>query len=245
MNKTLAETREYIRELARGPLPTDATLFIVPPFTALSTARDELVGTPIHLGGQTMHWADRGAHTGEVSPLMLRDCGVELVELGHSERRSDQAETDSTVNAKVRAALAHGLRPLVCVGDREEELRADATVETVTRQVKLALAGADRDKLGQSLIAYEPVWAIGEAGRVAEPGHVARVHGALRAMLDGLGLSSVPVLYGGSVAPDNAGAMAAIPSVDGLFVGRAAWTAEGLLRVASAALKGRASVSHS
>ncbi len=239
MNKTIGETRSYIRRLVEGPLPTDMTPFIVPPFTALAAAREAIGDAPVRLGAQNMHWEDEGAHTGEIAPRMLTDIGVDLVELGHSERRADQAETDATINAKVRAAIIHGLRPLVCVGDRADELAAAASAETVVRQVKLALAGIEADKLASALIAYEPVWAIGESGKVASPDHVRSVHDAVRAALDLRGLTDVPVLYGGSVNAGNAAALAAIDSVDGLFVGRAAWSAEGFLSVIASAGEGR------
>jgi triosephosphate isomerase len=236
MNKTIPETEEYVCRLGSAPVLHDVEVFIVPPFTALDTARRMIGNAPIHLGAQNMHWDDEGAHTGEISPLMLLDCGVEIVELGHSERRADQAETDATVNAKVRSALRHGLRPLVCVGDRGDELRAGASVETVVRQVKLAFAGIDAAALDSALIAYEPVWAIGESGRVAEPAQVAEVHGAIRALLRDQGLGKIPLLYGGSVNVVNAPVLATLDDVDGLFVGRAAWTASGLVRVIEASL---------
>lgn len=238
MNKTIAETEAYLRELVAVALPPEVEVFVVPPFTALDAARRMIAGAPIRLGAQNMHWAEAGAHTGEISAPMLVECGVEIVELGHSERRADQGETDETVNAKVRAALAHGLRPLVCVGDRAEELAAGASTETVLRQVKMAFAGCDPATLAGAMVAYEPVWAIGEAGRVAEPEHVAAVHAGLRAGLASVGLADLPLLYGGSVDADNAAGLAAITDVDGVFVGRAAWTAAGLREVMTAAVAG-------
>ncbi|MCW2308434.1 triose-phosphate isomerase [Rhodobium gokarnense] len=238
MNNTIAETRSYLTELAAAPLPDAMSVFVVPSFTALPAARETIGDAPVHLGAQNMHWDEKGAHTGEISPLMLLECGVEIVELGHSERRTDQAESDADVNAKVRSAIAHDLRPLVCVGDHEEELAAGASAETVIRQVKLAFSGIDTSQLSRSLIAYEPVWAIGESGRVASPEHVEAVHRAVRDLLDTHGLASVPVLYGGSVNAGNAGALAATKGVGGLFVGRSAWTAGGFLEVIAAAEKG-------
>ncbi|ABC22159.1 triose-phosphate isomerase [Rhodospirillum rubrum] len=238
MHKTIAEAEAYVGELTASPLLDRVEAFIVPPFTALAAVHRALGDAPVHLGAQTMHWQDEGAQTGEISPLMLRDCGVGIVELGHSERRASHGETDATVNAKVASALRHGLRPLICVGDQGDDLDAGASIETVLRQVKLAIKGIDTASLGRALIAYEPVWAIGEAGRPAEPAHVAEVHGALRAMLGQRGLAALPLLYGGSVDRANAGALTALANVDGLFVGRAAWTARGFEEVIEAALHG-------
>lgn len=239
MNKTIAETETYLHELVTTSLPPDVMIFVAPPFTALAAAKRAIGDAPVHLAAQNMHWADAGAYTGEISPAMLLDCGVEIVELGHSERRAHQAETDVTINAKVHAAIAHRLRPLVCVGEHEYELKAGASVETVSRQVKLAFAGLDPEQLGGAIVAYEPIWAIGETGQVAPPAHVSAVLGALREMLDARGLPWIPVLYGGSVGPDNAPDLIAIPAVDGLFVGRAAWSAEGFAKVIEAGVAGR------
>ncbi len=231
MNKTIAETRDYLARLAALDLPDDVRVFVLPPFTALAAAREAGVGAPVLVGAQNLHWEEAGARTGEISARMLTEIGVDLVEIGHSERRADCGDTDATVAAKVRAAIAAGLRPLVCVGDDRAELEACASAEAVLRQAKLAFAGLTPSELDGALLAYEPVWAIGETGRAATTDHVAGIHDALRRMLDERGLHGVALLYGGSVDADNAGPIAALDNVDGLFVGRAAWTPEGLAAV--------------
>ncbi|PIO97942.1 triose-phosphate isomerase [Pleomorphomonas carboxyditropha] len=242
MNKTVAETRRYIADL-KARLPdeagADCALFIIPPFTALAAAREAIGAAPVLLGAQNMHWAEAGAYTGEISASMLEEFRIDLVELGHSERREYFGETDATINLKVKAALRHGLRPLVCVGDSAEERAAGASAAAVVRQVRLAFAGLTRAEIGRSLVAYEPVWAIGESGMPATPDEAGAVHVALHDALKELGAPSVPVLYGGSVNLENAAALAAEPAIDGLFVGRAAWSAEGLVSLVSRAMAAR------
>lgn len=225
MNKTVAEARRYIAAL-RGLLPPasdEFAYFIVPPFTALAAAREAIGDAPLLLGAQNMHWADAGAFTGEISAAMLSEFSVDLVELGHSERRRLFGETDQALNLKVKTALRYGMRPLLCVGDSAAERDAGASAEAVVQQVKLAFAGIAPGELGRCLIAYEPIWAIGEGGVPATPDHVRKVHGAIHEAMAGLAPRRTPVLYGGSVNPDNAPQLAAEATVDGLFIGRAAW----------------------
>jgi len=173
----------------------------------------------------------------------VKDCGADLVELGHSERRALFGETDFTVNKKVHAALAHGLLPLVCVGETADEKRFGAAQESVVRQVKIALHGVSRERAQQVLLAYEPVWAIGSAGTPAEPGHVGGVHGAIRQAVrelhDPEAAERCSILYGGSVNLENARALLAAPDVDGLFVGRTAWKAQGLVELIRIAAEAR------
>ncbi len=241
MNKTVAETLDYISTL-RGLLPaaaTDVALFIVPPHTALAAAREAIGDAGLLLGAQNMHWAEAGAFTGEISARMLEEFRVDLVELGHSERRQYFGETDEALNRKVKLALQHGLRPLVCVGDSAAEREAGASAEAVIRQAKLAVAGLSPDELDMCLIAYEPIWAIGETGVPATPPHIRRVHTAIRRAIADLGGRSVPVLYGGSVNPENVTALAAEETVDGLFIGRAAWNPSGFAGLIEAAMATR------
>lgn len=237
MNKTLAEARAYVARLhsARLPDPAVAELAILPPFTALTTVREALGGLPVRLGAQNAMWHDAGAFTGEVSPSMLADVGCDLVELGHSERRALFGETDARINAKVRAVLRHGLAPLICVGETAEERDLDAALDTVLRQARMALAGVPAETLPRCRLAYEPVWAIGERGTPASPLQVAEVHAALKQAFP-----SVPLLYGGGIDLDNAAALSERPEVDGLFIGRAAWEAEGYLAIVERALAARA-----
>lgn len=241
MNKTAAEARAYVAELLPLLPPPQAAVrfFIVPPFTALATAREAIGAAPLLLGAQNMHWAEAGAYTGEVSARMLAEVPVDLVEIGHSERRANFGETDAAINAKVKSGLAHGLRPLVCVGDSAAERDAGASAEAVVRQVKLAFAGVDPEGIGRCLVAYEPIWAIGEQGVPATPEHVRQTHAAIHAALSALTPHAVPVLYGGSVTLANCAGFAREATVDGLFVGRAAWSAKGLSSVIEGAVAAR------
>ncbi len=197
--------------------------FVVPPATAIAEVAGALAGTRVLVGAQDAHWEDAGAWTGELSVPQVADAGAQLVEIGHSERREHFGETDATVSLKVRAVLRHGLVPLVCVGESAEVFTAGGSVTHVLAQVRAALAGVE--ELAQVVVAYEPVWAIGEHGREASPDDVVDVFAALAEECSEV----AAVLYGGSVTAHNAAATLAVPGVDGLFVGRAAWQVEGFL----------------
>lgn len=237
MNKTLGETQDYVRKLAVGQRNFDPNgpcqLFIVPPHISLALASRELAGTSILVGAQNMHWAAKGAYTGEISAGMIRSCGASLVELGHSERRAAFGETDETVNLKVLAALRAGLHPLICVGDTARERNFDVSVESVVRQVKIALHGVQPGQFHHALIAYEPVWAIGDAGTAADPDYVNTMHHAIREALAKMSeeATDIPILYGGSVNAANAVELSRQPEVNGLFIGRAAWNVVEFLKI--------------
>lgn len=235
MNKTIDQANAYARALLQSDVWDEGGLrsFVLPPFTALAAVARELEGSPIMVGAQTIHWADHGSYTGEVSAGMVADCGAQLVELGHSERRRWFGETDNNVNCKVKAALRHGLRPLVCVGETAEEKRFGVAAESVSRQVKIALHGVEAPHLSQVLIAYEPVWAIGDEGSPASADYVNTIHRIIRRVVTAMGSegADIPILYGGGVAEQNGSELARQPDVDGLFIGRAAWEAAGFLRI--------------
>jgi triosephosphate isomerase len=165
---------------------------------------------------------------------MLADVGCSFVEIGHTERRRQFGETDVAVNAKTRLILDNGMRPVICVGDTAEEKALDAAVETNLRQARMALAGLSAEERGRCILAYEPVWAIGEGGTPATPDEAATVHDPLKNAFP-----DTPVIYGGSVNPENCTGFAALASVDGLFIGRSAWQAEGLLDIIGRALAAR------
>lgn len=228
MNKDLAAARAYIDVLNEADWPSTTLVqpFVIPPTTALSAVRDRLLPhNPVLLGAQNVHWEDSGAWTGEVSVPQARDAGARLVEIGHSERREWFGETDHTVNLKVRATLRHGLIPLVCVGEPREIFEAGGSVDHVQHQVHAALRGVD--KVAGLLVAYEPIWAIGEYGQAAAPDDVQDVFAALAG---DWGSRGVRLLYGGSVSTSNAvDLLLGVPGLDGLFVGRAAWSPEGFL----------------
>ncbi|WP_040509407.1 triose-phosphate isomerase [Gluconobacter morbifer] len=231
MNKGPAEAITAARSLELYNAPPDIQPFVIPPFTSLKDVCTILHNSDLLVGAQNMHWDDSGAWTGEISPSMIRECGAALVEIGHSERREHFGETDWTVNRKVRAAVRHGLRPLVCVGDTSDEYEFGVSLETLARQTKIALHGLSAEELPHVLIAYEPVWAIGTKGRAADKDCVAGVHAHLRRALEGIAgeeiAACIPLLYGGSVTLDNAYGYVTLPNVDGVFVGRAAWEVTG------------------
>lgn len=236
MNKTRTEARAWCDALlASGATETSARLFVVPPFTALATVAERLAGSGVIVAAQNMHWEEAGAWTGEISAAMLRDCGATMVELGHSERRRNFSETDGTVALKTAAALRAGLLPLVCVGETAEERDEGVSDAALARQALAALGAGE----GEVLFAYEPVWAIGTAGRVAEPAYVSdRCRALKRTLVERTGRRA-QVLYGGSVDLPAGAALAAGPEVDGLFVGRAALDAEGFAGLVRAASKAR------
>jgi triosephosphate isomerase len=227
MNKTLAQACGYAETLAatdpeRWP---GVQPFILPPATALASV-SAVLGPSSHVlvGAQNAHWDDDGAWTGEVSVPQVADAGATIVEIGHSERRAFFAETDETVNLKVKATLRHGLTPLVCVGESEGVFAAGNSVLYVLDQVRAALDGVG--DVSSVVLAYEPIWAIGSGGRPAAPSDIADVFAALRAEWGG---SVKAVLFGGSVNPGNALATLGVKGVDGLFIGRAAWDVTGFI----------------
>ena len=228
MYKTIAEASALARSLAAefGGL-TDRRVMVAPPFTALVAVREALAGSRILLGAQNAAAELEGAHTGEVSPRMLRDAGVAVVILGHSERRHLYGETDALVNRKVKLALAEGLEVILCVGETLDERQAGVTEKIVGGQVRAGLAGVA--SLDRVTIAYEPVWAIG-TGRNATPQDADAVHRTIRAVVAGLytpaAAESLVIQYGGSVKPDNAAALMAMPNIDGALVGGASLKAE-------------------
>ncbi len=237
MNKLLGDAERFCDTVRDAEVLRDPRLqpFVIPPFTAVLPVRRSLADTPVRVGAQTMHWADSGAWTGEISAPMLRDCGLDLVELGHSERRTHFNETDAQVGLKVGAALRHGLIPLICVGETDAEKRAGKADAVLERQVRTALAGAGTlSPTLPLLLAYEPVWAIGEHGTPASADYAeARHRHSLAVARDQCPGRVIRCLYGGSVNEGNCAELAACPHVDGLFIGRAAWAADGFLRIAA------------
>ncbi|HLV60608.1 MAG TPA: triose-phosphate isomerase [Fredinandcohnia sp.] len=239
MHKTLEEARRLAADLRRELDGVEGVrVAVIPPFTSIAAVAEALRGSPIEVGGQDLHWETQGAFTGEVSGPMLRDAGAGLVLVGHSERRHLFGETDETANRKVRAALDAGLSPILCVGETLEERDAGRTLEVVGSQVRAGLAGLGAEDLNRVAIAYEPVWAIG-TGRTATPEQAQEVHAFVRAELRTIAgevADVVPILYGGSVKPDNAGALLALPDVDGALVGGASLQADAFAAIVRAAL---------
>ena len=213
-----ALTRAIVAGIAPLPVSDAVEVVIAPPFTALSTVGRIIADTRIVLGAQNMYWKDQGAFTGEISPPMLVALNVGYVILGHSERRHYFGETDTDVNKKTHQALAHGLIPIVAVGETGEERDAGLTDERVTAQTRAALDGIPAERLREIVLAYEPVWAIG-TGKSCEPAEADRVMGVIRSSVHGL--EQTPILYGGSVTPQNFSAYHACENINGGLVGGA------------------------
>ncbi|HET7304808.1 MAG TPA: triose-phosphate isomerase [Segeticoccus sp.] len=232
MTKTISEATAFVDTLADVAFPDSVQPFVLPAHTALASVRDRLPeGSPVMLGAQNAHWAAEGAGTGEVSMRMVADAGARLVEIGHSERRAQHNETDDSVGRKVRAATDASLVPLVCVGEPHAVRAAGDVSPFVRQQVAAALARLRREEASTVLIAYEPVWAIGEHGRPALPSEVAPVMDDIRAAVRRAGGGCRAVLYGGSVDSTNAARLLGEGGADGLFVGRAAWDVRGYLEL--------------
>ncbi len=218
MHKTIAQTRAFVTDVCARALPlADVDAVICPPFTALCAARDALAASAIGLGAQNMSWADEGAFTGEISPVMLAECGVTWVVVGHSERRHLFGELDYRVNEKARAALAHGITPIVAVGETAEEHAAGQARDKVCAQVHAAFDGLPLTDLARCVVAYEPIWAIG-TGNPDSPASANAIMGEIRALA---GLDHARILYGGSMKPDNVAEFLAQPNIDGGLVGGA------------------------
>ncbi len=237
MNGTRSETEVLIQGLLAGEYRNDrVTVVICPPFTSLETASRLLSGSHIVLGAQNMSEHTKGAYTGEISAEMLLTLGVTHVILGHSERRQYNAETDSLINAKARLALDSGLTPIICVGEMLDERERGETEAVVGRQVDGSLSAFSADDLKKSVIAYEPIWAIG-TGKTATPEMAQEVHQFIRQMLAGYGketADTVPILYGGSVKPGNASGLLKQPDIDGALVGGASLKADDFVAIINA-----------
>jgi len=235
MHKTVSESVALARQLAAGLAACRERIMVAPPFTALQAVGAALTGTNILLGAQNMGPEAQGAHTGEVSPLMLKDLGVRAVILGHSERRHSYFETDELVNRKVLLAIEHGIDPILCVGETLAEREAGRLEDVVGTQVREGLKGVRPSDLVRVTIAYEPVWAIG-TGKNATPDDADAVHAFIRKMVAGLyggqAAAALPIQYGGSVKPDNAAELMAKPNIDGALVGGASLKAETFLPIA-------------
>lgn len=237
MYKTVAEAVELVEALLKGAeqgYASERDVLVCPPFTALYPLAPLLADSSIALGAQNMYPADEGAFTGEVSPVMLKDIGCRYVILGHSERRQIFGEDDELINRKVRAALQHGLTPVLCIGETKPQ-RDAGDAETVTLgQLRAGLTGLSATQARDVVIAYEPVWAIG-TGDTATPADAQAMHAAIRAALAtdyGHDIAdAVRVLYGGSVKPDNVDALMAQPDIDGALVGGASLKADQFARI--------------
>jgi triosephosphate isomerase len=234
MYKTAPEAVRFARELLEIGLDLAGTDAVVAPaFTALHAVAVALEGSAIGVGAQTMHWADEGAHTGEISPLMLRDAGAQWVILGHSERRA-HGEDDAAVNRKVHAALTHRITPIVAVGENAEEHAAGEAIARVVAQTQAAFAGVTAADVRRCVVAYEPIWAIG-SGVAEHPAGANATMAAIRAAVPGL--AEARILYGGSVKPANIAALIAQPHINGALVGGASLEAASFAAIVHGAHK--------
>ena len=234
MHLNIGEAKSLAADIVAGGIPADRDVMLAPPFTALAAVAETLKDTPVLLGAQNNCWEEKGAFTGEISPLMLKDAGCSVAIAGHSERRHIFGETDELINKRVAGALKFGLTSILCIGETLEEREAGdtfAVLEKQTRQGLTGISGFSPDKL---VIAYEPVWAIG-TGRTATEAQAQEVHLFVRNLLVDIYekniASDMRILYGGSVKPDNVDILMAQEDVDGALVGGAALKAESFIRI--------------
>ena len=235
MNKTVGEAIALVRELkdslsgVRG-----VEVAVSPPFTALYAVCKELEGSSIHLVAQNLYWEEKGAFTGEVSPIMLKEVGCHYVIIGHSERRQFFGETDETVNRRIKATLAQGLKVIFCIGETLNEREGGKTFSVIERQVEGGLKGFKDEEIENMVIAYEPVWAIG-TGKTATPEQAEEVHRFIREKLEKLYSEEVSdkirIQYGGSVTPENVKGLMGQKNIDGALVGGASLKAESFSKI--------------
>jgi triosephosphate isomerase len=229
MTKSIEEGLNYCDQLIEisRELNPQVELFVIPSHTSLWSIKNKIQNTRIQLGAQNMHWEERGPFTGEISPFMLAEIGIDIIELGHSERRQYFNENDEDINKKVHSALKFKMKPLICIGESLYQKNRSISFETISSQLKVCLRGLSPEQASKVLIAYEPVWAIGEGGIPAEFTYVEDIHDYIRRILcelfdEKIG-RNIPILYGGSVNTSNYLEYLDIKEVNGLFIGRAAW----------------------
>lgn len=233
MHNTVAESIALAKAIKNGAAKFQGgKIVLAPPFTALFSVSEAIKGSNVFLGAQNMYQEEKGAFTGEISPVMLKDIGCSHVIIGHSERRKYFHEQDTDVNLKVKKALTTGLVPIMCVGETDEEREKGITNDVVGRQVKQGLK--EVEKIDSVVIAYEPVWAIG-TGKVATSAQAQEVHAFIRDILKNIfgsnAANDVCILYGGSVTKDNIGDLISMADIDGALVGGASLKADGFLGI--------------
>ncbi len=248
MYKNIQDTVSYLQKLVENTKDIsrdEIELFIIPSYTTLESATAKVDRNFVKLGAQNMCWEDQGQFTGEISPLMLKELGLDLVMIGHSERRHVFGETDVEENKKVKTSLNHGFTTLLCIGETAEEKAFGISAEVLRTQLKIGFHGVPAEQVKNIWVAYEPVWSIGVNGTPASADYAEEMHKVIKGCLQeifGDASKDIPVLYGGSVNPGNANELIVQPSIDGLFTGRAAWDADKfdkLIRDAKAAYEAR------
>ena len=234
MHKNIAEAKALAKALVNAEKKSDVNVLIAPTFTALSAVAEVIAGSGVFLAGQNLHWASSGAYTGEITAGMLKDAGCTHVIIGHSERRQYFGETDAGVNDKAISALAAGLIPVICVGETLSEREGNTTFKVIERQVWTALQQISPEAFEDSVIAYEPVWAIG-TGKTATPDQAQEVHKYIRELVGKIlnkeVAKSTVILYGGSVKPNNISELMNKEDIDGALVGGASLDAEVFLNI--------------
>jgi triosephosphate isomerase len=235
MHLTIAEAQKLAGEIARSASDVqDRDVMIAPPFTALAPVAETLADTNVILAGQNASWAEQGAFTGDISPLMLKDAGCSMVILGHSERRHIFGETDEMINKRVKACLAADITPILCIGETLEERETGSTFKVLAEQLRLGLQDVGIHSSQELIIAYEPVWAIG-TGKTASADQAQEVHAFIRNLLEDIFEKNIArgirILYGGSVNPENVDILMAQNDVDGALVGGAALKADSFGRI--------------
>jgi triosephosphate isomerase (TIM) len=239
MNKTAAEARELVDAMSAGLRAVEnVERVLCPPYTSLPLLSEMLTGTGIGVGAQNMHWEEKGAFTGELSPSMVREfCGYVII--GHSERRAYFGETDETVNKKLRAALSHDLTPIVCVGETLDEYESNRTEEVVRRQIEFGFADIDSANASRIIVAYEPIWAIG-TGKASSAENANHVHAqvirpALTELFGEDAAQAIRIQYGGSVNAANASEFFSQSDIDGALVGGASLKPDDFIAIVKAA----------
>lgn len=234
MNMTPSEGAAFAKELAKAIKNTNSKVMVAPPFVTIPAVLEAAKGSSLIVAAQNMANHESGAYTGEVSPLMLKDLGVNNVILGHSERRSIYGECDEVINEKLLLALKHDMNVVFCIGETLEERESGRLEEVLERQVRVGLGGVRADQMGKVTIAYEPVWAIG-TGKTATPDDANNAHAFVRSVVEKLfskGVAEATVIqYGGSVKASNAKALMAMPHIDGALVGGASLSVEQFLPI--------------
>jgi triosephosphate isomerase len=238
MNIGAAATARYAAALTPAVAGFDTTIemFVLPPFTSLHAAREAFSSSAVGIGGQNVHWEASGAWTGEISAPMLVEAGCRYVELAHSERLEHFGETYEWVRYKLNLAMASGLTPILCLGETDDDKRRSIADKVLVNQMYSALADQSADQVSNIILAYEPRWAIG-ASTAASPDYAAERHQNLRMAIDARfgsdAAARTRIIYGGSVTPSNGAAFMDHDGIDGLFVGRAAWSPEGFAEIAA------------
>ncbi len=243
MNKTISEAIELVNGLKRELSGIDnIDIVVIPPYTALSEISDMLVDSNIELGAQDVYWEDKGAFTGKISPVMLKDTNAKYVVIGHSERRTYFGETNETVNKKLKAALKAGLLPIMCIGERLKEREAGKTFEVIKNHIEGGLKGISKGDILKIVIAYEPVWAIG-TGKTATPEQAEEAHRYIREfmgkMYDDSVAQNLRIQYGGSVKPENIKELIKQEDIDGALVGGASLEIEQFVPIVKESAKAK------